>query len=73
MKTQDKNRRDNEMGSRRDFLKAAAATTAGLALTTPLSGCAADAEGSAATGGSASGQLNGGEIKLGVPVTPLGS
>ena len=66
MKTQDKNRRDNEMGSRRDFLKAAAVTTAGLALTTPLSGCAADAEGSAATEGSASGQLNGGEIKLGV-------
>jgi len=68
----------NATGSRRSFLKTAAAATAGLALPVPLSGCTSGAEGSTRAGdtpGSAStegfgsatsGQQTGGEIKLGV-------
>jgi sugar phosphate isomerase/epimerase len=57
------------IGTRRDFLKTAAAATAGLALPLPLSGCAPDAEGSPdaeGPGGSAPGRVDQGEIKLGV-------
>ena len=52
--------RDSLTGSRRDFLKAAAAAAAALALPLPLAGCAPDAQ------GSAPGETNQGEAKLGV-------
>lgn len=57
---------NDRTGTRRDFLKTAAVATAGAALPVPLSGCTPDTRGAEDAVGSSSGDLSGGEIKLGV-------